>query len=257
MPIDVVATAVKELVKEATIPAMNEVSINALKESVQQSIQEGVKKVSDINMQNATNYAQQYLENKGIREKLSIANRNPEVRGALLNMLDGSGVGNGPESKLKGALNECERFADLKSFADIKKEIPFGNNRIDLLCDSQKPIKFTGLSLNERNGVYLKDFNIRPNQKFAIECKDGDFTKYILKELPHILEQVKAGKELSGGISLLQLTPRNFEALKGLPIDMQKDFFQKITDAGGKVIVCGTDSSTRMQAIMTAMKMVA
>ena len=255
-PSTAIFKTVMEAAKDVIVPNLKEASINFLKEGTRQCIQETGKEALKTKAQDY-DYAQQYIENKWICEKLSVAKRNPEASRALLNLLDGSGAGSGPESKFKGTLNECERIADLKAFSDkVRKETKVGDNRVDIFCDPQKPIRLTGISFNERNGVYLKNFIIKPNQKFALECKDGDFIKYIRTDLPHILEQVKAGKELSGDTSLLQLTSKNFDDIKKLPIEEQKSFFQQVTDAGGKIIISETDPFVRILAIRKAMIMV-
>ena len=55
---------------------------------------------------------------------------------------------------------------------------------------------------------------------------------------------------------MLQLTSKNFDDIKKLPIEEQKSFFQQVTDAGGKIIISETDPFVRILAIRKAMIMV-
>lgn len=233
----------KEIVREV-LEILREEGIEYAREKIDE-IKSAKKRIED--------YSEMYSESSLIRDELEIAKSNPDTRRALLARIESDGKGNTiKENSLKGRMNEKERIADLAPYANIETEKVYKRNRVDIIGEARQPIGFTELK-DRPDGIYLKDMYINKGESFAMECKDGDL-RYLQNNLKDIRSQVIAGKELSKGKSLLQITPENFRDLKEMPIEKQREFLNKINDAGGQVIIMGTDPKTRIKAAKKAMK---
>lgn len=246
-------TVAKEAAKEVVKDTAKEATKKVLRET-SHKLTDASKEVAKKNMetsQKISEYAKQYRsgDSKSIAQKLETARKNPETRRALFNALES-------DSKLKGTLNEQERIADFKNHcSNLRTEVysTDGKNRIDILGETKTPIRFTELCCNDRQGLYTKNILLPKGEAFAYECKDGSLN-YLKTDLPHIAQQVKAGRELSGGQSFLQITPKVFNELKAIPLAEQKSFVDTFQKQGGRLVVDGTSSQIRTKSIREALK---
>lgn len=200
-------SAVGLLVKEAAKEAMMETTKQAIKEAGQRALRETTKAMSEVGKESARKFSQHIREcakfspkEQGSQNYLKIqtARENPETLPAFFNSIES-------DSHLKGWLNEHEMETALKPYGTVETQISHNNNRVDMRVTLKKPIRFQELGV-QGGKLVSKETTIPSGKTIACECKDGA-PSYIVGDIKHIAEQVRAGSQIADE-SILQISPQ-------------------------------------------------
>lgn len=247
--IGVAKKAIKETVKEVGKEITNEVMNKGLKIGKRELIN-SLYEIEKNEIQSKE--MAKYLTNNNSKytKKIEIAAKNPATRRALFNEVTSN-------SGFKGYLNECEngyklsKLGEVRSEIKVKNEVTGNNNILDHVVEEVKnPAKFTKLLHDNKNGFYLKDMILRKGESVSMECKDGDFNKYIFPTREHIVQQLEAGKQYVGGRTLLQITPKCLEQM--MENEEKAKIFVNMLDDNYEIIVSGVDHKEKLKYLKKA-----